>query len=275
MNFHPRLHLQWYSNTMFYAQVENNDGIWLRLTSESVAKYCDSDTEAWTLAVGLSGRMFLAAEGDHSYMSQLIDIKTPEVKKASAFPTAASVFGTSQQSVFSSPVPPVFQFGSSKPVKLQFGSQESSSELQPPSPIPGPFKFGSTPSVDKKDGKAADDAKPKTAAVQKIGGVLKARIPPRFSRRRRRSQSPAEGAKQESGEETKEEVEEKSEAESSPEEKGEEKKQPLVVAAKKLPMFLRSNRLFLLRLLSARGQFLQLFSGRKTLSTMPWLPPRS
>ena len=185
--------------------------------------------------MGLSGRMFLAAEGDHSYMSQLIDVKTPEVKKASAFPTAASVFGTSQQSVFSSPVPPVFQFGSSKPVKLQFGSQESSSELHPPSPIPGPFKFGSTPSVDKKDGKAADDAKPKTAAVQKIGGVLKARIPPRFSRRRRRSQSPAEGAKQESGEETKEEVEEKSEAESSPEEKEEEKKQPLVVAAKNVP----------------------------------------
>lgn len=219
---------------MFCAQVENDDGIWLRLTSESVAKYCDSDTEAWTLAVGLSGRMFLAAEGDHSYMSQLIDVKTPEVKKASAFPTAASVFGTSQQSVFSSPVPLVFQFGSSKPVKLQFGSQESSSEQQPPSPPPGPFKFGSTP-VDKKNGKAADDAKPKVVAVQKISGVLKARIPPRFSRRRRRSQSPADSAKLESGEETKEGVEEKSEAESSPEEKEEEKKQPLIVAAKSIP----------------------------------------
>jgi E3 ubiquitin-protein ligase MYCBP2 len=175
--------------------------------------------------------MFLAADGDHSYMAQCSDVMSPEVKKASAFPTAASVFGTSQQSVFSPPVPPVFQFGSSKPIKLQFGSQESLATQQQPSPTPGPFKFGSTVSADRKNGKNVEDgAKPKMAAVQKISGVLKARVPPRFSRRRRRSQSPIKGPQQESGEEIKEEIEEKSEAESSPEEKEEEKPPPVVAA---------------------------------------------
>lgn len=213
-------------------QVENDDGIWLRLSQDSVSKYCDSDTEAWTLAVGLSGRMFLAAEGDSSYMSQLVDSKTPEVKKASAFPTAASVFGTAQQPVFSSPVPPVFQFGSSKPVKLQFGSQESVG--QPSSPTAGPFKFGPTNSINGKNDKATEDAKPKMAAVQKFGGVLKARVPPRFSRRRRRSQSPVEGEKQETEEQSKDEGEEKSSVESSQEEKEEEK--AALIVAKSAPV---------------------------------------
>ena len=108
-----------------------------------MSKYCDSDTtEAWTLAVGLSGRMFLAAERDQSYLTQVADAKTSEAKKAtSQFPTAASVFGTAQQSVFGTPItPPTFQFGASKPVKLMFGSQDSPSLLSQPI-SPKPFKF--------------------------------------------------------------------------------------------------------------------------------------
>ena len=209
-------------------QVENDDGIWLKLSPESVGKYCDSDTEAWTLAVGLSGRMFLAAEGDYSYTSQLADKKTPEVKKA-VFPTAASVFGTTQQSVFSSPappvfggppVPPVFQFGTSKPVKLQFGSSQEGE----PSSTPGPFKFGSVSSTDGGKGKPIEGGKMKFAA-DKFAGGPKARVHPRFSRRRRRSESPIDSSKPEVAEEPKEEVEEKSSAESSHEEK-EEDQQP-------------------------------------------------
>ncbi len=98
--------------------------------------------EAWTLAVGLSGRMFLAAEGDECTQAQALDAKSSEVKAASMFPTAASVFGTPQQSVFGSTLPPsTFQFPSMKPIKLKFGSNEASS--QPSSQdLSKPFKFG-------------------------------------------------------------------------------------------------------------------------------------
>ena len=186
----------------------------MKLSKESVTKYCDSDTEAWTLAVGLSGRMFLASEGDVSYVPQMIDTKTPEVKKAAVFPTAASVFGTSQQSVFGSSVPPVFQFGSSKPVKLQFGSQDLPQVSPPPTK---PFKFGSSTSSADGAGKGNDKEEVKKKSTsEKVRGISRLRI-----RRRRKSQSPVEDAKVEANEDTKEEV--KNLEDSSPEEKDEVK----------------------------------------------------
>ena len=241
----------------FYIKVENDDGIWLKLSPESVSKYCDSDTEAWTLAVGLSGRMFLAADGDFSYTSQLVDTtakSAPEASggggssKPSIFPTAASVFGTSQQQgVFGSPMPPVFQFASSKPVKLQFGSQDAPDSAGPKSGTAsssgsssggsggGPFKFGSGSAAadtasKKGKGKLSDQvSRPKSPAERFGGSGPKARAHLRHFRRRRRSMSPTVDDKREDGgeEEEEEETEEKSPPESSLEEKEEDKKASL------------------------------------------------
>ena len=133
--------------------------------------------EAWTLAVGLSGRVFLAAEGDESYLAQVAESKTSEATKAaSMFPTAASVFGTPQQSVFgSSMTPATFQFPSSKPVKLKFGSQDGSSQGATEDSSK-PFTFGSTSSEDDKSGGEKDKAldtspqkQPSGKAVPKAG----------------------------------------------------------------------------------------------------------
>lgn len=107
------------------------------MTKESVKKYCDAEVESWTLAVAVSGRVYLAQDGDTTYQSQVIDTATPPAPTQPAFPTAASVFGTPpQKSVFGTPIvpsPPTFQFGT---LKLQFGNM-------PPQPPALPFKFGS------------------------------------------------------------------------------------------------------------------------------------
>lgn len=178
-------------------QVENDDGIWLKLSKEIVSKYCDSDTEAWTLAVGLSGRMFLAAEGDQSYLAQVAEAKTSEAKKAaSLFPTAASVFGTTQQSVFGSPItPPTFQFGASKPVKLNFGSQDAPSLPSQPT-SPKPFKFGSSSGdrgksagKDREKGAEAKNQKHSSARSMPKAGRLSGRMITISSRKRKEYQS--------------------------------------------------------------------------------------
>lgn len=121
------------------SQVENDDGIWLKLSKDSVKKYCDSEVESWTLAVAVSGRIYLAQDGDTSYQSQIIDTSVQPVPTQPAFPTAASVFGTppQQKSFFGGPLLPAvtsFQFGGTK---LQFGG---------PAPTPPKaqlFHFGS------------------------------------------------------------------------------------------------------------------------------------
>jgi len=77
--------------------------------------------------VGPSGRIFLAMEGDDSYQSQVIDTQQPPEAPKNAFPTAAQVFGTSQKSIFGTPIippPPPFHFGGAKPLKLQFGAEQ-------------------------------------------------------------------------------------------------------------------------------------------------------
>ena len=118
--------------------MENDDGIWLKLSRDSVKKHCDAEVESWTLAVALSGRIYLAQDGDTTYQTQVIDTATPQAPAQPAFPTAASVFGTPpQKSIFGTPLvpsPPSFQFGT---LKLQFGSTP---ELPPKPPL---FKFGS------------------------------------------------------------------------------------------------------------------------------------
>jgi hypothetical protein len=127
-------------------EVENDDGIWLKLSKENVKKYCDTDVESWTLAVAVSGRIYLAQEGDTTYQSQVIDTSAPSTPPQPAFPTAASVFGTppQQKSFFGTPMVPTvpsFLFGSPK---LQFGGP-------PPAPPKAPlFKFGSAEKPKKK-----------------------------------------------------------------------------------------------------------------------------
>ena len=137
------------TDSQYSPQAENDDGIWLKLSSEDIKKYGSSaDSDGWTLAVGPSGRIFLTLDGDDSYLNQIIDTKamppTPQL-----FPSAASVFGTSQKSVFGTPIPPplppVFNFGGAKEslVKLKFGAADST--------------FPSTPQ--KEEGKKEDDDK--------------------------------------------------------------------------------------------------------------------
>lgn len=141
-------------------QVENDDGIWLKLSSESLKKYassCDDSDEGWTLVVHPSGRIFLTQEGDESYQSS--DLSST----VQAFPTAASVFGTPQPSLFGSdavpppapppPPPPLgssFKFGG---IKLAFGSPEGL-EQKKSDEEGGVFKFtgsGEGSKDDKKD----------------------------------------------------------------------------------------------------------------------------
>ena len=140
-------------------QVENDDGIWLKLAKDSVKKYCEMDIESWTLAVGPSGRIFLAMEGDDSYRSQIIDTQQPPEAPKNIFPTAAQVFGTSQKSVFGTtviPPPPPFHFGGgAKPFKLQFGAE----------PPQGLFKF--TSGKKEEEERVKDKEKPKEEEKQK------------------------------------------------------------------------------------------------------------
>lgn len=121
--------------------------------------------ESWTLTVAVSGRVYLAQDGDATFQSQVIDTTTPPAPAQPAFPTAASVFGTPpQKSVFGTPLvpsPPTFQFGT---LKLQFGS---SPPLPPKPPL---FKFGSGKSKDDKkktELKSADARLPKAAEENK------------------------------------------------------------------------------------------------------------
>ena len=140
-------------------QAENDDGIWLKLAKDSVKKYCEMDIESWTLAVGPSGRIFLAMEGDDSYRSQIIDTQQPPEAPKNIFPTAAQVFGTSQKSVFGTtviPPPPPFHFGGgAKPFKLQFGAE----------PPQGLFKF--TSGKKEEEERVKDKEKPKEEEKQK------------------------------------------------------------------------------------------------------------
>ena len=140
-------------------QAENDDGIWLKLAKDSIKKYCEMDIESWTLAVGPSGRIFLAMEGNDSYRSQIIDTQQPPEAPKNVFPTAAQVFGTSQKSVFGTtviPPPPPFHFGGgAKPFKLQFG-------VEPPQ---GLFKF--TSGKKEEEERVKDKEKPKEEEKQK------------------------------------------------------------------------------------------------------------
>ena len=199
----------------------------MKLSKESTKKYCESESGAWTLAVGPSGRIFLALEGDDSYLSQVVD-STSKAQKPTLFPTAASVFGTANQSVFGTPISEItsgFQFGSGKPVKLQFGGIK---------PEKFEFKAAGSPlfkikEVKKSIEESEKGEKGKESASKKplfqIGVVgVSSRGPPIPKRTRRRSKNspPAEDSKKEDKEDKDEEEEEKEEKVDG--EKGEKKK---------------------------------------------------
>ena len=145
---------------VFTSQEENDDGIWLKLAGDSARRYCEVESEAWTLAVHPSGRIFLTLEGDDFYKASLPQASASS--QPSVFPTAASVFGTSQQPLFPGPLksgtpPPTFLFGG---MKLAFGADTKASD---PS---GVFRFSSSKTLDLK-ALVGDKAKKQEEEVEK------------------------------------------------------------------------------------------------------------
>ena len=214
-----------------FFQVENDDGIWLKLSKDTAKKFCESESEAWTLAVGPSGRIFLAKEGDDSYLSQVVDSSAKPVKPT-LFPTAAAVFGTSNQSVFGTPIsdiPAVFQFGSGKPVKLQFGGGKSAEKFEFKAATT-PFKFGSEvkkpieeSGKQEKQGKQESSVEKPTFSIG-IGGAPRGPVTTaRRTRRRSRNSPPLEDSKKTDKDGENEEDEEQKEEESVKKQKNEEK----------------------------------------------------
>ena len=214
-------------------QVENDDGIWLKLSKDSIKKYSEAESEAWTLAVGPSGRIFLAMEDDDSYLSQIVD-SAAKPSKPTLFPTAAAVFGTSNQSVFGTPIsniPATFQFGSGKPVKLQFGGMKS--EKFEFKAAPSPFKFGTevkkssdeSSKQDKQEKQANSSNKP-TFSIG-IGGAPRGPVTAaRRTRRRSKNSPPADDSKkQDKEDENEEEEKEEKEEQQQQQQKGEEQEE--------------------------------------------------
>ena len=162
-------------------QLENDCGIWLKLSKESTKKYCEGDTEAWTLAVAPSGKAFIMMEDDVNYQDLQAAQAQTSVVPANSFPTAAQVFGTIQKPSFLSspvpPTPPIFKFGStSKQLKLLFGAGAEDSLTQappPPPPLPLSFKFTAAKSPEKKEeekeGKKEEEKEKEEGAGDKKG----------------------------------------------------------------------------------------------------------
>ncbi len=123
-----------------FLQLENDDGVWLRLSPSSAKKY-DSD-EAWTLVVHPSGRIFLSKENDTSYKA----FEPPPNSLQASFPSAASVFGTQESSDKSAAS--IFGFNPSGVPKLPseaasiFGSSKPTDGGPPVPPPPPSIKFG-------------------------------------------------------------------------------------------------------------------------------------
>lgn len=216
-------------------QVENDDGIWLKLSKDSAKKFCDTESEAWTLAVGPSGRIFLAIEGDDSYLSQIVDSSSKPMKPT-LFPTAAAVFGTSNQSVFGTPIadiPSAFSFGSSKPVKLQFGGAKAEKVEFKGAALSPPFKFGlKVKKPIEESGKGDKQGKQEDKPLFSIGisGIPKPPpLPVRRARRRSKNSPPAEEPKKGNKEDEKEEQEE---------EKSKEERKPVETPSQQPPNIL-------------------------------------
>ena len=176
--------------------------------------------------MGPSGRIFLAKEGDDSYLSQVVD-SSAKPAKPTLFPTAAAVFGTSNQSVFGTPIsdiPAVFQFGSGKPVKLQFGGGKPAEKFEFKAAT-SPFKFGSkVKKPSEESGKKEKQEKQESSAEKPafsigIGGAPRGPVVAgRRARRRSKNSPPAEDSKN-----AEEDEEEKEEGESRKQQKHEEK----------------------------------------------------
>ncbi len=181
--------------------------------------------------MGPSGRIFLAKEGDDSYLSQVVD-SSAKPAKPTLFPTAAAVFGTSNQSVFGTPIsdiPVVFQFGSGKPVKLQFGGGKPGEKFEFKAAT-SPFKFGSKAQKPGEEGGKKEKQGKQESSAEKpsfsigIGGAPRGPVAAgRRARRRSKNSPPAEDSKNAEEEEEEEEVDEEKEGESRKQLKQEEK----------------------------------------------------
>ena len=180
--------------------------------------------------MGPSGRIFLAKDGDDSYLPQVVD-SSAKPAKPTLFPTAAAVFGTSNQSVFGTPIsdiPAVFQFGSGKPVKLQFGGGKPSEKFEFKAAT-SPFKFGSKakekkPSEESEKKEKEKQGKQESAAEKPafsigVGGARGPVAAGRRARRRSKNSPPAEDSKNAEGEEDEEEKEGESRKQQKQEEK--------------------------------------------------------
>ena len=120
-------------------QVENDDGIWLKLSNDSIKIFCSTEVESWTLAVAHNSQVYLD-------QAQTVD-STPQVFTQQAFPTAAAVFSTPPQKSICGTS---FQL---KNQKLEFDG-----EIEEPMKSPL-LKFGFQTAEGKQKGKSASHSK--------------------------------------------------------------------------------------------------------------------
>lgn len=135
-------------------QVENKDGIWLRLSEAGAKKHCTGEKKSnvWTLACASSGRLFIRMVDDDYEFG--VPIVTATASKTSV-----------SQQLFSAPKPAtVFTSGAvskstSAPVKLSFGQEK-------PTPVSSSTSSTASEKEEKKDSKEAKDMKGKKLQKQ-------------------------------------------------------------------------------------------------------------
>lgn len=143
-------------------QIENKDGIWLRLSEPDAKKYCTNDKKdaAWTLACASSGRLFIRMIGDDyefgvPIATATVASKTSVSQQLFSAPKAAAVFPTSGANSKSV----------SAPVKLSFG-QDKPTPPPPSASSSAPAPEKEKEKEEKKDSKEAKDLKGKKLQKQ-------------------------------------------------------------------------------------------------------------
>ena len=152
-------------------------------------------------------------------------------QKATLFPTAAAVFGTSNRSVFGTPiadVPPVFQFSPGKPVKLQFGGLKPAEKFEFKAAV---SELSKVKKPVEESGKQDSQEKQKNGLDKPAFSIGVSRVPrgpasaARRTRRRSKNSPPAEDSKKgdkEDGDENEEEEDKEEEKQEQKNEKGED-----------------------------------------------------
>lgn len=136
-------------------QVENKDGIWLRLGEGDSKKHCTGEKKSnvWTLACASSGRLFIRMIGDdYEFGVPIVMVtasKTSVSQQLFSTPKAATVFATSGAASKSN----------SAPVKLNFGQEK-------PTPVSASTSSTASEKEEKKDSKEAKDLKGKKLQKQ-------------------------------------------------------------------------------------------------------------